>query len=76
MIKYLLQNIIIEMSDSKFTTIAPNCQEALITIDDKSDKEEKEEENCCCKCCYDCCTSLLDSGCCFFCGIFMMLSQK
>lgn len=38
--------------------------------------EEKEDDDCCCKCCYGCCTSLLDSGCCFFCGIFMMLSQK
>ena len=38
--------------------------------------EEKKDEDFCCKCCYDCCTSLLDSGCCFFCGIFMMLSQK
>jgi hypothetical protein len=66
------------MSDSKFTTIAPKYQEILINDDklNKSDKEQKEQENCCCKCCYDCCTSLLDSGCCFFCGIFLMLNQK
>lgn len=60
------------MSDSSFTAIVP-------IKDEKSDteySEQNQEENCCCKCCYDCCTSLLDSGCCFFCGIFMMLSQK
>lgn len=65
-----------------FTTILPTSQEALINKEkscNKSDEEDlskKEEDCCCCKCCYDCCTSLLDSGCCFFCGIFLMLSQK
>lgn len=63
------------MSDTKFTAILPKES-------DKSDKDssqeeiKKEEENCCCKCCYDCCTSLLDSGCCFLCGIFLMLNNK
>ena len=67
------------MSDSKFTATSPNCQESLIENDklNKYDNDlEHEEDNCCCKCCYDCCTSLLNSGCCFFCGIFMILSQK
>ena len=40
---------------------------------------EKEDEGCCngcCNGCLKCITSLLDSGCCFFCGIFLMLNSK
>lgn len=59
------------MSETKFTAILPKDSDK-----DSSQEEKQNEDNCCCKCCYDCCTSLLDSGCCFFCGIFMMLSNK
>lgn len=63
------------MSETKFTSILPKESEKS---DKDSSQEEikKEEENFCCKCCYDCCTSLLDSGFCFFCGIFLMLNNK
>lgn len=63
------------MSETNFTTILPKDSEKS-DKDSLTEEEQKEDNNCCCKCCYDCCTSLLDSGCCFFCGIFLMLSQK
>jgi hypothetical protein len=64
------------MSETKFTAILPKEYENSDKDSSKDDKQNEKEENCCCKCCYDCCTSLLDSGCCFFCGIFMMLNNK
>jgi hypothetical protein len=43
--------------------------------ENKENEKEKEEEGCCLGC-LKCITSLLDSGCCFCCGIFLILNSK
>ncbi len=60
--------------NTNFTPILEKQEMSDITLTKEEEIKNKEEG--CCECCFKCCTSLLDSGCCFFCGIFLMLSNK
>ena len=63
------------MSD-KFTPILPTSNEPSDANMTDEEKNKKKEEDCCClECCKN--SNALDSCCnaCFFCSIFMMLSN-
>jgi hypothetical protein len=73
----LLFNYIIlftKMSD-KFTPILPPSNEPSDNNMTDEEKNKKEEDCCCLECCKN--SNALDSCCnaCFFCSIFMMLSN-
>ena len=61
------------MSENNITSLTP----ILENNKEENNKEEnnKEDENCC-ESFLKCCSSLLDSGCCFCCAIFLIFNNK